>query len=64
MSTEEIITQEKVRQKLIERTESEKQTYIANRIGMPKQVLSAFKLGKKELWQEHLIALNEYLDNH
>lgn len=64
MKTEEIITQELVRQKLIKRTESEKQTYIANQIGMPKQVLSAFKLGKKELWEEHLIALNKYLDNH
>lgn len=63
MNTEEI-TQEIVRQKLIKRAESEKQTYIANQIGMPKQVLSAFKLGKKELWQEHLVALNEYLERH
>jgi len=64
MEKEKTITQELVRQKLLKKVESEKQTYIANQIGMPKQVLSAFKLGKKELWEEHLIALNEYLDNH
>lgn len=29
---------------------------------MSKQVLSEFKLGRKELWVEHLIKLNEYLD--
>lgn len=63
MNTQEI-SQESVRQKLIKRVESEKQTYIAKQIGMPKQVLSAFKLGKKQLWTEHLIALNDYLDRY
>ena len=58
-----MISQEEVREKLIKRTEREKQTYIAKQIGIPRQVLSAFKSGKKELWDCHLIALNEYLDS-
>ncbi len=57
-------TQQEVREKLIKVAEREKQSYIARQIGMPKQILSAFKLGRKDLWQEHLIALNDYLDNH
>lgn len=58
-----MVTQEEVREKLIKRVEREKQTYIARQIGMPKQVLSNFKLGKQELWTEHLLKLNEYLDS-
>lgn len=58
-----MISQEEVRQKLIKRTEREKQTYIAKQIGVPRQVLSAFKVGKKELWDSTLIALNTYLDS-
>lgn len=57
-------TQQEVREKLIKVAEREKQSYIAKQIGMPKQVLSAFKLGRKNLWDEHLIKLNDYLDNH
>lgn len=59
-----VISQEEVRAKLIERVEREKQSYIAKQINVPKQVLSAFKLGKKQLWDESLEALNDYLDNH
>lgn len=55
-------TQQEVREKLIKVVEKEKQSYIAKQIGMPKQVLSDFKLCRKNLWDEHLIALNEYLD--
>ena len=58
-----MVSQEEVRQKLIKRAEREKQTYIAKQIGMPKQVLPEFKLGRKQLWTEHLIKLNEYLDS-
>jgi len=57
-------TQQEVREKLIKVAEREKQTYIAKQIGMPKQALSAFKVGRRDLWPEHLIKLNEYLDNH
>lgn len=59
----EMMTQAEVRELLIKRVESEKQTYIAKQIGVPKQVLSAFKLGKKELYPESLAKLEEYLVN-
>ena len=60
----ELMTQEEVRELLIKRVESEKQTYIARQIGVPKQVLSAFKLGKKELYPESLAKLEEYLTSN
>ncbi len=58
-----MVSQEEVRQKLIKRAEREKQTYIAKQIGVPKQLISDFKLGKKQLWDSTLLALNDYLDN-
>ena len=58
------ISQEEVREKLKKRAEREKQTYIAKQIGVPKQLLSDFKLGKKNLWSSTLLALNEYLDSY
>ena len=57
-----MITQEEVREKLKERVEREKQIFIANQIGVSKQVISDFKMGRKDLYPEHLIKLNEYLD--
>lgn len=67
VSQEEIkkktILQEEVREKLIKRAERERQTYIAKRIGVPKQLISDFKLGKKQLREPTLLALNEYLDS-
>lgn len=59
-----MVSQEEVRQKLIQRAEREKQTYIAKQIGVPKQLISDFKLGKKKLWESTLIALNDYLDGN
>ena len=44
-----MLDQEVVRQKLIKRAEREKQTYIAKQLGVPKQLISDFKLGKKKL---------------
>ena len=58
-----MVTQEEVREKLIKRAEREKQTYIAKQIGVPKQLISDFKLGKKKLWESTLLAPNEYLDS-
>lgn len=55
--------QEEVREKLIKRAEREKQTYIAKQIGVSRQLISDFKLGKKLLREETLLALNEYLDS-
>lgn len=60
---EKLIRQEEVRDKLIKRAERERQTYIAKRIGVPKQLISDFKLGKKQLREPTLLALNEYLDS-
>ena len=40
------------------------QTYIARQIGVPKQVLSAYKLGKKELYPESLAKLEAYLTDN
>lgn len=60
-----MLSQDEVRELLIKRVESEKQTYIAKQIGIPKQVLSAYKLGKKQLYPETLEKLEAYLtDNH
>ena len=59
-----MILQEEVREKLIKRAEREKQTYIAKQIGVPKQLISDFKLGKKQLWESTLLALDEYLDSN
>ena len=61
---ETMVTQEEVREKLIKRAEREKQTYIAKQIGVPRQLISDFKLGKKKLWESTLLALNEYLDSN
>ena len=58
-----MIDQEEVRQKLIKRAEREKQSYIAKQLGVPRQLISDFKLGKKKLWESTLQALNDYLDN-
>lgn len=58
-----LILQEEVREKLIKRAEREKQTYIAKQIGVPKQLISDFKLGKKQLREQTLLALKEYLDS-
>ena len=58
-----MVTQEEVREKLIKWAEREKQTYIAKQIGVPKQLISDFKLGKKKLWESTLLAPNEYLDS-
>ena len=55
--------QEDVRKKYIKRLVREKQVYISSVTGIPSPVLSEFKAGRKKLWEEHLIKLNEYLDS-
>lgn len=55
--------QEDVRQKLIERLKREKQVYIAKELGVPRQIISAFKHGKKVLYSETLEALQKYLNS-
>ncbi len=59
------MTQDEVRELLIQRIESGvKQTYIARNIGVPKQVLSAFKLNKKILYPESLAKLEAFLTSN
>lgn len=57
------LSQEEVRQKYAERTIREKQSYISKVTNIPAPVLSEFKKGKKSLYKESLIALNNYLVN-
>lgn len=59
-----MLTQDEVRQKLIKRMQEGQQQYIAKQIGVPKQILSNFKTGKRQLWDSSLQALNDYLDAH
>ncbi len=59
-----MITQDEVRQKLIRKMQEGQQQYIAKQIGVPKQILSNFKTGKRELWEPSLQALNDYPDSH
>lgn len=61
---EKLVTQEEVRQKLIRKMQEGQQQYIAKQVGIPKQILSNFKTGKRQLWESSLLALNDYLDNH
>jgi hypothetical protein len=64
MSETKQITQDSVREKLIRRMIEGQQQYIAKQVGVPKQILSNFKTGKRELWESSLIKLNDYLDSH
>ena len=59
-----MLTQDEVSQKLIRKMQEGQQQYIAKQIGVPKQILSNFKTGKRELWESSLQALNDYLDTH
>lgn len=58
------ISQDSVREKLIRKMLEGQQQYIAKQVGIPKQILSNFKTGKRELWDSSLIKLNNYLDTH
>lgn len=60
-----MLEQNEVREKLIEKCKGLKIKYIAEQIGVPREILSKFKTGnRRELYLESLIALNEFLDNH
>lgn len=59
-----MVTQENVRDKLLEKTYSYRQKNIATSTGIPVEILSKFMNGKRELYPESLEALNDYLDSH
>ena len=58
------ITQESVRQKLLDKTDAMRQKNIAASTGIPKEMISRFMNGKRDLWDSSLNVLNEYLDSH
>ena len=59
-----MVTQENVREKLLEKTNAVRQQNISDATGIPREIISKFMNGKRELYPESLIALNEYLENH
>lgn len=59
-----MVTQEEVREKLLEKTNAVRQQNISDATGIPREIISKFMNGKRELYPESLIALNEYLENH
>lgn len=59
-----MLTQTEVREKLLEKTNAVRQQNISDAIGIPREIISKFMNGKRELYPESLIALNEYLENH
>lgn len=58
------ITQESVREKLIEKCRGLKVNYIAEQTGIPREIVSAFKNSRRELWEESLNKLNAFLDKY
>ena len=59
-----MISQEEVRDKLLKKTNAVRQNNIAQSTGIPREIISKFMNGKRELYPESLIALNDYLDNN
>lgn len=57
-----MITQDSVREKLIEKCKGIKLKFVAEQTGIPKEIISAFKNKRRELWEESLIKLNDFLD--
>lgn len=58
------ISQESVREKLIQKCEGLKINYIAKETGIPREIVSAFKNKRRDLWESSLITLNKFLDNY
>lgn len=58
------ITQDSVREKLIEKCRGLKINYIAEQTKIPREIISAFKNQRRELWEESLIKLNAFLDKY
>lgn len=56
-----MLSEDEIRELLIERVEKEKQTYIGRQLDIPKYKLSAFKLGKRRLSKAELEKLEAYL---
>ena len=50
--------------KLIEKCRGLKIGYIAEQTKIPREIISAFKNNRRELWEESLIKLNNFLDKY
>lgn len=59
-----MLTQESVREKLLEKTNAMRQKNISASTGIPIEIISKFMNNKRELWESSLQALNDYLDAH
>lgn len=59
-----MVTQESVRNKLLEKTYAFRQKNISEVTGIPVEIISKFMNGKRELYDSSLQTLNEYLDSH
>ena len=57
------MTQESVRNRLIKYTEDKgvKLVHISKKIGVPDYLMAKFKTGKRELWEETLVKLDQFL---
>lgn len=58
------ITQDSVREMLIEKSKGIKLKFIAEEIGIPREIISKFKNSKRTLRYESLLKLHDYLKNH
>ena len=58
------ITQDSVREKLIDKCRGLKINYIAEQTKIPREIISAFKNKRRELWEESLIKLDAFLDKY
>ena len=58
------ITQDSVREKLIEKCKGLKIKYIAEQTKIPREIISAFKNKRRELWEESLIKLDAFLNKY
>lgn len=59
-----IVTQDSVRELLIAKTKGMKIKFIAEETGIPREIISKFKNSRRDLYEESLIRLNDYLLNH
>lgn len=59
-----MVTQESVREKLIEKCRGLKINYIAEQTGIPREIISAFKNNRRTLWESSLVKLDLFLDKY
>lgn len=59
-----MLSQESVRNKLLEKTNALRQQNISDYTGIPREIISKFMNGKRDLYPESLEILNNYLENH